>query len=64
MITKTEKALEKLKKELDVDTDKDLYCGTAFIIFEKQSHSVRVVRHFEVNLIRRAFSFLIYNIFK
>lgn len=49
---------------MDVNTEKDLYCGTAFIVLNKQSQSDKVVKYFEVNLLRRAFSFLIYDIFR
>jgi hypothetical protein len=63
-ITKTEEELEKIKEEMDVNTEKDLYCGTAFIVLNRQSHSDKVVSHFEVNLFRRALAFTVYNIFK
>lgn len=63
-IEKTEEELEKHKKDMDVNSEKDLYCGTAFIVLNKQSHVTRVLKYFEVALVRRAFSFLIYNILR
>jgi len=64
VIRKGADKLEELKKELDVGTDKDLYCGTAFVCFNKQSHADKVTSYFEVHLLRRAFSFLVYEIFR
>jgi hypothetical protein len=63
-IVKTEEELDKIKKDMDVNTEKDLYCGTAFVILNKQSHSQRLIRLFQVPLVWRAFYFLIYDIFR
>jgi len=63
-ISKSEKELEKIKNEMDVNTEKDLYCGTAFIVLNKQSHAQKLEKYFEVPLITRAYSFLIYDVFR
>ena len=63
-ISKAEKVLEKLKKEMEVNTEKDLYCGTAFIVVNKQSHANRLIYKFQMSMVRRAFNFVIYNIFR
>jgi hypothetical protein len=63
-IRKTEGELEEIKKEMDVNTEQDLYCGTAFIVFNRQSHANRIINLFQVSLVRRAFNFVIYSILR
>lgn len=49
---------------MDVDTETDLYCGTAFVVMDKQSHAQKLAAHFEVPMITRVYSFIIYGIFR
>lgn len=49
---------------MDVNTEKDLYCGTAFVVLNRQSHAQRLIRLFQIPLIWRAFYFVIYDIFR
>lgn len=63
-IRNTESELEDIKKEMDVNTEQDLYCGTAFVVFNRQSHANRIINLFQVSLVRRAFNFVIYSILR
>jgi len=63
-IKQTEEELKEIHKKMDETDEKDLYCGTAFIVFNKQSEADQTVAYFQVNLLRRAFTFLIYDILR
>ena len=49
---------------MEVDTEKNLFCGTAFVVVNKQLQAENLRRKFEVSLLRRAFNFLIYSVFR
>jgi hypothetical protein len=63
-LEKGEKAIREVKDHMDVDTEKDLFCGVAFVIFEKQSDVIRVLHFFEISILRRLISFIVYKIFR
>lgn len=63
-IEKLEDRINKLKDEMDVNTDRDLFCGTAFLVLNRQNQATRLANYFEVPLFRRAISFLLINILK
>jgi hypothetical protein len=46
----TEKEVEQLRNNLSAKTDKDLYFGRAFVVFEKQSTVERLLQTFETSM--------------
>ncbi|CAI2381736.1 unnamed protein product [Moneuplotes crassus] len=63
-VEQLEKQFEELRNEMDVDTDKDLYIGKAFITLERQQQATRLAKIFEMHYIIRAVFFLYYRVFK
>ena len=49
---------------MDVNTDKNLYVGKAFITLEKQSQTSELIKIFEMNYLIRVIFFLYYQVFK
>ena len=62
-LVELQKQEEKEREHLDVTSEKDLFFGTAFVIFNKQSSATKVLDKFEVSPLRRFLSFIWYKVF-
>lgn len=63
-IQMVQKKMKQLEENLDVKSKIDLYFGTAFVVFNKQSDMIRAIQTFENSLISRAFSWIAVKLFK
>ncbi|CAI2378726.1 unnamed protein product [Moneuplotes crassus] len=59
-----EAEFETLRNNMDVNTDKDLYIGKAFITLEKQHQATKLIKIFKMHYVIKTIFFLYYRVFK
>ncbi|CAI2378713.1 unnamed protein product [Moneuplotes crassus] len=63
-IKETERKQEKIMASMERICDSHEFCGTAFVVVNKQSHSERIAEYFESTLLMRGLTWIIYNVFQ
>ncbi|CAI2378511.1 unnamed protein product [Moneuplotes crassus] len=63
-IKNTEKKQERIMASMERICHSHEFCGTAFVVVNKQSHAERIVKYFDSTLLMRGLTWIIYNVLR
>lgn len=62
-ISRVQYELNEIKKKMEVTNKRGLYCGTAFVVFDKPTNTNVVIDKFRASFVRRVINFVMLNLF-
>ena len=63
-IKRSEKRIDILKHDLDTHEEQNYFCGTCFLVLNKQNQVNKLALKFEISPIRRVINIIIYKVFR